>query len=78
MENDRKQRDIRLVTTDKSYFVSKSNYHGAEWFSGNLLAIEMIKTKLKMNKPIYWGPSVLEISKTVMFAGWYNYVKPTY
>ena len=30
MENNRKQRDIRLVTTDKSYFVSKSNYHAAE------------------------------------------------
>ena len=31
-----------------------------------------------MNKQIYWGPSVLKISKTVMFAGLYNYVKPIY
>ena len=57
MENVRKHRDIKLVTTDKrkSSLVSKLNYHTKKWFSENLLATEMKKTKVKMNKPIYLG-----------------------
>ena len=54
MENLRKHRDIKLVTTDekRSKLISEPNYHTAKRFSENLLAIEMKKTKLKMNKPI--------------------------
>ena len=39
MENVRKYRDIRLVTTDKkrSYLVSEPNYHEANWFTENFL-----------------------------------------
>ena len=55
MKNVRKHRDIKLVTTDKrrSQLVSEPNYHTAEWFSENLLATEMKKTKVKMSKPVY-------------------------
>ena len=65
MANVRKHRDIKLVTTDKrrNRLVSEPNYHATKWFSENLLAIEMKKTKVKMNKPIYLGLSILEISK---------------
>ena len=54
MENVRKHRDIKLVTTDKrrNQLVSEPNYHTTKWFSENLLAIEMKKTKVKMNKPV--------------------------
>ena len=54
MENVRKHRDIKLVTTDKrrNKLVSEPNYHAIKWFSENLVAIEMRKTKVKMNKPI--------------------------
>ena len=54
MENVRKHRDIKLVTTDvkRNNFVSESNYHATKTFSENLLAIEMKKTKEKMNKPV--------------------------
>ena len=57
MENVRKHRDIKLVTTDKrrNQLVPEPNYHTTKWFSENLLAIEMSKTKVKMNKPIYLG-----------------------
>ena len=80
MENVRKHRDIKLVTTDKrsNRLVSEPNYHATRWFSGNLLAIEMKKTKVKMNKPIYLGLSILEISKTLMYEFWYDYMKPKY
>ena len=59
MENVRKHRDIKLVTTDekRNKLVSEPNYHTTKHFSDNLLAIEMKKTKVKMNKPIYLGMS---------------------
>ena len=78
MENLRKHRDIKLVTTDKrgTRLVSELNYHTTKWFSKNLLAIEMNKTKVKMNKPIYLGLSILEISKILIYGFWYDYMKP--
>ena len=78
MENVRKRRNIKLVTIDKrrNQLVSESNYHKIKWLSENLLAIEMKKTKGKMNKPVYLGFSILEISKTLMYEFWYDYMKP--
>ena len=80
MENVRRHRDIKLVTTDKrrNQLVSEPNYHTTKHFSENLLAIEMKKTKVKMNKPIYLGMSILDISKTLMYEFWYDYIKPKY
>ena len=80
MENVRKHRNIKLVTTDKrrNQLVSEPNYHTTKHFSENLLAIEMKKTKVKMNKPIYLGMSILDISKTLMYEFWYDYIKPKY
>ena len=80
MENERKHRDIKLVATNKrrNQLVSEPNYHTTKWFSENLLAIEMKKTKVKMNKPVYLGLAILEISKTLMYEFWNDYVKPKY
>ena len=51
-ENVRKQKDIRLVTTDKrrNQLVTEP-----KWFSKNLVEIEIKNTKVKMKKPIYLG-----------------------
>ena len=80
MDNIRKHREIKLVTTDnkRSKLVSKPNYHTINLISEDLSIIEMKKTEVKMNKPIYLGLSILEISKTLMYEFWYNYVKPKY
>ena len=80
MENIRKHRDIKLVTTDKkrSKLVSEPNYHTMNYISEDLSIIEMRRTKLKMNKPIYLGLSILEISKLLMYEFWYDYMKPKY
>ena len=53
MENVRKHRDIKLVITDKrrNQLVSEPHYHATKWFSENLSAIEMRKTKVKMKSP---------------------------
>ena len=80
MENLKKDRDIKLVKTDeqRSKLISEPNYHTTKRFSENLLAIEMKKTKVKMNKPVYLGMSILDISKTLMYKFWYDYFKPKY
>ena len=80
MENLRKHRDIKLVTTDekRSKLISEPNYHTAKRFSENLLAIEMKKTKVKMNKPVYLGMSILGIRKMLIYKFWYDYIKLKY
>ena len=80
MENIRKHRDIKLVTADKkrSKLGSKPNYHTINLISEDLSIIEMKKTKVKMNKLIYLALSTLEISKTLMYEFWYDYMKPKY
>ena len=79
MENVRKHRDIKIVTTDKkrSKLVSEPNYQTINYISENVSIIEM-STKVKMNKPIYLGSSILEISKILMYQFWYDYMKPKY
>ena len=80
MENVRKYRDIKLVTTDvkRNKLASETKYRTTKCFPENLLAIEMKETKVKMNKPVYVGMSILDISKTLMYKFWYNYIKPKY
>ena len=80
MENIRKHRDIKLVTTNKkrSKLVSEPNYHTINYISEDLSIIEMNKTKVKMNKPIYLGLSILDISKLLMYKFLYDYMKPKY
>ena len=80
MESVRKHRDIKLLTADKkrSKLVSEPNYHMMNYISEDLSIIEMKRTKVKMNKPIYLGLSILEISKLLMYEFCYDYMKPKY
>ena len=80
MENIRKHRDIKLVTTDKkrSKLVSEPNYHTINLISEDLSIIEMKKTKVKMNMAIYLRLAILEISKILMYEFWYDYMIPKY
>ena len=80
MENVRNHRDIRLVTTDKrrSVLASEPNYHSTKYISKDLLITEMKKIEVKMNKPVYLGQAILDISKTLMYEFWYDYIKPKY
>ena len=80
MENIRKHRDIKLVTTNKkrSKLVSEPNYHTINYISEDLSIIEMNKTRVKMNKPIYLGLSILDINKILMYEFWYDYMKLKY
>ena len=65
MENVRKHKDVKLVTTERrrNYLVSEPTYRSTKFFTENLLAIEMRKTQILMNKPVYLGLSALDQSK---------------
>ena len=80
MENVRNHRDIILVTTDKrrSILASEPNYHLSKRISEHLMIMEIRKVELKMNKPIYLDQAVLDISKTLMYEFWYDYIKSKY
>ena len=80
MENVRKHRIIKLATTKmrRKYLVSEPNYHTTKFFTENLLTIEIRKTQILMNELVYLGLSILDLSKTVMYELWYDYVKPKY
>ena len=57
MENVRKYRDIKLVTTERRKYclVSEPNNHTTKFFTKNLLAIEMKNTHITMNQPVFLG-----------------------
>ena len=80
MENVRNHRDNKVVTTNekRNKLVSEPNHHTAKRFSENLLAIEMKKTEVIINKPVYLGMSILDIGKTLMYEFWFGYIEPKY
>ena len=80
MENVRKHRGIKLVTTDKrrNQLASEPNYHTKKHFPENLMAIQSKMTKVKMNKPVYLSMSILGITETLMYKFWHDYIKPKY
>ena len=68
MTNIRKIRNVRLINNSKDYVrcVSKPNFISQKIFSKNFFAIHQIKTVLTLDKPIYVGFSILELSKLLM------------
>ena len=78
MENVRKHRDVKLVTTERSknYFVSESNCDTTKFFTVfQSISNRNEKTEILMNKPVYLGLSIQELSKILMYEFWYDYVK---
>ena len=73
MENMRK---IRIIKTGKDFLnFPKSTYINHDIFAKNLVAIHEKKEVLKLNKPIYVGCTVLELSKLAMYTFYYNFLK---
>ena len=80
MENIRKRVDIRLVTSEKQMIKisSKPTFVSSKIFDENLVAVRRVKERLLMNKPIYVGMSILDLSKCLMYDFYYNYIKARY
>ena len=80
MENIRNRVDVRLVNDRKKAekLVAKPNLKHWTRFDANLIAVHMKRTKLKFDKPVYCGMSILNLSKTLIFDFHYNYILPKY
>ena len=80
MENITKHKDIKLVTNKESFLktVMKPNFKSGICFSENLTGCEMGKIKFVMNKPIYLGQAIVDLSKLVTYEFYYNYTIPKY
>ena len=62
----------------RNYLVLEPNYHNAKFFTESLLANQMKKTEILMNKPVILQLSRLELTKMLMYEFWYDYIKPKY
>ena len=80
MENIRKRINVRLINDSKEYFkcVSRPNFISQEILDKNLIAVHQIKTVLTLNKPIYVGFCILELSKLSMYKFHSDYVCKTF
>ena len=81
MENIRNRVDVKLVNTKEKRrkLVAKPNLKSPpKIFSENLVSVHMKKTSLTMNKPVYLGMCILDLSKTIMYDFHYNYIKSKY
>ena len=80
MENIRNRVNVKLVNTEERFkkLSAKPNYKGCKIFKENLISVHMKKTSLTMNKPVYLGMCILDLSKTIMYDFHYQYIKPKY
>ena len=80
MENIRRHRDIKLVNTKEKYHqtVMKPNFKSGTLLGPDLMGCEMGKVKVVMNKPVYLGQAILDLSKLIMYEFHYDYMQPKY
>ena len=80
MENLRRRVNVKLINNTKtlSRFVARPSFNGFRIFSEDLAAVNMKKVNLKLNKPIYVGFSILEMSKVLMYRFHYEKIKARY
>ena len=80
MENIRNRVNVKLVNSEDKFkkLVAKPNFLSRKIFNENLVSVHMKKTSLTMNKPVYLGMCILDLSKTLMFDFHYNYIIPKY
>ena len=76
IENIRNRVDVKLVNTEEKFkkLVAKPNFKSRKIFNENLISVHMKKTSLTMNKPVYLGMCILDLSKTLMYDFHYNYI----
>ena len=67
---------LNLSRQKRNYLISEPHYDATKFFTENFLAVKPRKTKVLMNKTVYLGLSILDLSKTVMYEFLYDYVKP--
>jgi len=80
MENLRDRQNIRLIADRNKFIkaVSKPTYVNSEIINEDLVMVKGTRLKLMLNKPIFAGFTILELSKLTMYSFHYDYILPTY
>ena len=80
MENLRKRINVRLVNNEKNFlkYTSRPIYVTHKSFDKDYVVIHEIKPELMLNKPIYVGFTVLDLSKWMMYDFHYNFIKTNF
>ena len=82
MENLRKRIRVDLVNSSQKdrlrKLVADPEYISHKVFRGDLVAVHSTKSKLKLNRPVYVGQAVLDLSKHLTYDFWYNIIKAKY
>ena len=80
LETIRNRVNFRLISSDKVFqkLATKPNYDHCTIFDENLIAVNMKKTKLYFNKPVYLDMSIRDLCKFLMYDLHYNYIKTKY
>ena len=80
VENIRNRVDIRLISSNEvaHKLAAKRNYDRCTIIDENLITVQMRKTMVYFNKPVYLGMSILDLSKFLMNDFHYNYIKTKY
>ena len=78
MENIRKHRNIKLVTSRELYLCTRPNFKSGVLFGENLMDCEMGQIKVVMSKPVYLSQAILDLSKIVMYEFHCDHIKQKY
>ena len=75
-----KHRNIKLVNNEEEYLknVMKHNFKSGTLLGPDLMSCEMGKVRVVMNKPVYFGQAILDLSKRIMYEFHYDYMKQKY
>ncbi|XP_021359655.1 uncharacterized protein LOC110454477 [Mizuhopecten yessoensis] len=78
MENVRSRVDIKLAHTEKKLkkYVARPSFQRFTIFNEDLVAVQNDQVKLVLNKPVYVGQTILDLSKCIMYEFYYKYLKP--
>lgn len=80
MENKRQHRDVKIVSKWKGRcgaknLIARPEFHSSRIIAEDVILIELNKTKVNLDVPIYIGSCILDISKRLMYDFYYNYLK---
>ena len=80
MENIRNRVNVKLVSSEDQLrkLTAKPNYESRKIFNEKLVSVHLKTISLTMNKPVYLGMSILDLSKIIMYDFHYEYIKPKY
>ena len=80
IENLRNRTNVELVHTEERFtkLMSKPSVDSIQRFNEDLVAVKMLQTMLKLNRPIYAGMVILDLAKRLMYNFYYNTLKAKY